>query len=169
MRTIAFAFVLVFFGPSIVSAFIEPSSFSLNVAQKENFVDLPLKAHGNDEHQDPEFKKSKKMRMAKIDDSENKFVTGEELRNLRMDLESLRQNIQWAEALTDEIRIESLSKAIKEGESRDPVSKNIEKDKRGSTPSLIFPEKAKLTISVQTIPFYLYFTGLNVSQSTQDP
>lgn len=125
MGTKAFAFLLVLFGR--VGAFIEPSSFSLNTAQKGHFVDLPLKAHGNDEHQDPDFKKSKKTRIARMDDAENKFVTGEELRNLRMDLNSLRQNIQWAEALKDEIRIESLSKAIKEGECRDPVSVIIEK------------------------------------------
>ena len=84
-------------------------------------MDLPLRAHGDDENQDSDFKKWKKTRMARLDGNDDKFVTGEELRNLRLDLESLRQNIQWAEALKDETRIESLAKAIKEGESRDPV------------------------------------------------
>jgi hypothetical protein len=49
-----------------------------------------------------------------------RFASGEELTSLREDLESLRQNLEWARALKDEIRIESLEKAIRKGESRDP-------------------------------------------------
>jgi hypothetical protein len=49
-----------------------------------------------------------------------RFAIGEELKNLRLDLESLRHNLQWAEALQDEVRIESLQKAIQRGEKRDP-------------------------------------------------
>ena len=48
------------------------------------------------------------------------FATGEDLKNLRLDLESLRHNLQWAEALKDEVRMESLEKAIQRGEKRDP-------------------------------------------------
>lgn len=62
----------------------------------------------------------KKARVPRMKQSFDTFLIGEELRNLRLDLESLRQNLQWAEALKDDTRIESLSKAIKDGESRDP-------------------------------------------------
>eukprot|EP00535_Pseudo-nitzschia_heimii_P009639 CAMPEP_0197191968 /NCGR_PEP_ID=MMETSP1423-20130617/24328_1 /TAXON_ID=476441 /ORGANISM="Pseudo-nitzschia heimii, Strain UNC1101" /LENGTH=315 /DNA_ID=CAMNT_0042644767 /DNA_START=279 /DNA_END=1223 /DNA_ORIENTATION=+ len=64
------------------------------------------------------------IRKARLEEvsSENKlFASGEELRCLREDLESLRQNLEWARALNDEIRIESLEKAIDKGESRDPL------------------------------------------------
>jgi hypothetical protein len=70
---------------------------------------------------DDETKKSKKLSVARaMNESHGKFVAGEELKNLRLDLSSLRQNLQWAEALNDVKRIESLTKAIKVGESRDP-------------------------------------------------
>lgn len=48
------------------------------------------------------------------------FASGDELRVLREDLKSLRQNLEWAKALDDDVRIESLEKAIYKGESRDP-------------------------------------------------
>jgi hypothetical protein len=48
-----------------------------------------------------------------------RFATGKELRYPKLDLESLRHNLQWAEALKDESRIESHRKAIKNGENRD--------------------------------------------------
>jgi anti-sigma28 factor (negative regulator of flagellin synthesis) len=49
-----------------------------------------------------------------------RFATGEELKNLRQDLESFGHNLQWAEAMKDEERIRDLKKAIKEGQNRDP-------------------------------------------------
>lgn len=49
-----------------------------------------------------------------------RFATGKDLKNLRSDIESLRNNLQWAEALKDETRIQSLEKAIEKGEKRDP-------------------------------------------------
>jgi len=48
------------------------------------------------------------------------FATGAELKKLRADLENLRENMQWAQAMNDETRIEELAKAIKNGEQRDP-------------------------------------------------
>lgn len=48
------------------------------------------------------------------------FATGAELKKLRADLENLRENLQWAQAMNDETRIEELSNAIKNGEQRDP-------------------------------------------------
>ena len=63
---------------------------------------------------------ARKTRLAKENKLSKRFATGEELKNLRLDLESLRHNLQWAEALKDEVRIESLQKAIKNGENRDP-------------------------------------------------
>lgn len=39
---------------------------------------------------------------------------------MRNDLDKLRENLQWAEAMGDEERILDLSKAIRNGERRDP-------------------------------------------------
>jgi hypothetical protein len=50
----------------------------------------------------------------------SRFATGEELQSLRMDLVSLRENLQWAQALNDRNSMEDLRKAIQNGENRDP-------------------------------------------------
>jgi len=49
-----------------------------------------------------------------------RFAKGEELKRLRADLDSLRENLSWAEAMEDHDRIEDLANAIKNGENRDP-------------------------------------------------
>ena len=62
----------------------------------------------------------RKARLEKESLNHKRFASGEELECLREDLESLKQNLEWAKALKDENRIESLEKAIRKGESRDP-------------------------------------------------
>jgi len=82
-----------------------------------------------------------KVRLKKESLKSERFALGKELRCLREDLESLRQNLEWARALNDEIRIESLEKAISKGQSRDPylmytkaqnIIRGIEKTKDAS-------------------------------------
>lgn len=74
----------------------------------------------NDDDIQGEETPARKTRRTKENKHSKRFATGEELKNLRLDLESLRHNLQWAEALKDELRIESLEKAIRNGENRDP-------------------------------------------------
>ena len=69
--------------------------------------------------------KSRSRKNARLDEEEGRrkskrFATGKELENLRMDLDSLRDNLRWAEAMEDFTRVEDLRKAIKNGENRDP-------------------------------------------------
>lgn len=52
--------------------------------------------------------------------TETEFAVGDDLKRLRTDLETLRDNLQWAEAMDDHSRILDLSKAIRDGERRDP-------------------------------------------------
>ena len=54
------------------------------------------------------------------DEFAGRFAVGDELKRLRADLESLRENLCWAEAMEDQDRTEDLSKAIRNGENRDP-------------------------------------------------
>ena len=82
-------------------------------------------ADNDDVHQDAESSKSRNKQTANkksgvVRSSDYKFAAGEELINLRQDLESLKHNLEWAEALKDEKRVFSLQKAIKNGEKRDP-------------------------------------------------
>ena len=63
---------------------------------------------------------ARKERLAKEESTSKRFASGEELKSLREDMESLRHNLEWAKALKDEARVESLSKAIKRGQDRDP-------------------------------------------------
>jgi hypothetical protein len=62
----------------------------------------------------------RKARLSKESSTSKRFALGEELKSLREDLESLRHNLEWAKALKDDLRIESLEKAIKNGQNRDP-------------------------------------------------
>jgi hypothetical protein len=48
------------------------------------------------------------------------FAVGDDLKRLRNDLEILRDNLQWAEAMDDHSLILDLTKAIRDGEKRDP-------------------------------------------------
>ncbi len=80
----------------------------------------------NENDKDDKFKNMamnevRKARLEKESSNSERFASGEELTSLREDLESLRQNLEWAKALKDDIRVESLEKAIKKGESRDPT------------------------------------------------
>jgi len=49
-----------------------------------------------------------------------KYAGGKELRDLRTDLEGLRANLVWAEALKDEGKVRDLKEAIRQSENRDP-------------------------------------------------
>ena len=56
----------------------------------------------------------------KANEVTGRFAKGEELKRLRADLDSLRENLSWAEAMEDQDRVEDLAKTIKNGENRDP-------------------------------------------------
>ena len=55
-----------------------------------------------------------------MDKRQEEFATGQELLDLRSDLSSLRENLGWAEALQDQALVKDLTKAIRDGERRDP-------------------------------------------------
>lgn len=62
----------------------------------------------------------RKERLAREEAIQNRFAAGHELKNLRSDVEHLRENMKWAEAMNDETRMKDLTQAIKKRESRDP-------------------------------------------------
>jgi hypothetical protein len=49
-----------------------------------------------------------------------RFAQGSELAQLRVDLKSLRENLQWALSVDDQARVEDLTQAIQAMEDRDP-------------------------------------------------
>jgi len=59
-------------------------------------------------------------RSARQQEISRKFATGDDLKRLRSDLDSLRENLKWAEAMEDKERTLDLSTAIRNGEKRDP-------------------------------------------------
>jgi hypothetical protein len=93
---------------------------SLSSFSSKNSKHPSLFSVENDDDIQGEEKSARKTGLAKEGNLSKRFATGEELKNLRLDLESLKHNLQWAEALKDEVRIESLEKAIRNGENRDP-------------------------------------------------
>eukprot|EP00980_Cylindrotheca_fusiformis_P020456 scaffold7504_cov97-Cylindrotheca_fusiformis.AAC.9 len=101
------------------TAFVK-NPVSLNCRPSASTHPAPHFARKGSFEENEESRESKKVRVSRIKQPNDSFVVGEELHNLRLDLDSLRQNLQWAEALKDKTRTESLAKAIKEGESRDP-------------------------------------------------
>lgn len=74
----------------------------------------------NDNDDDLTMSAVRKARLARESHNSKRFASGNELKSLREDLESLRHNLEWAKALKDEMRIESLEKAIVNGQNRDP-------------------------------------------------
>jgi anti-sigma28 factor (negative regulator of flagellin synthesis) len=111
-------------GCSVVDGFAgaKSASFFFTARSSDSFPSQSLFAHES-EFEDL-FQESlnpiRKTRLAREESLSQRFATGEELRNLKSDLETLRHNLQWAEALQDESRVESLRKAIKNGENRVP-------------------------------------------------
>ena len=79
-----------------------------------NSVQLTAKSGKNFEDETRESRKIQQQEGGK------QFATGEELKRLRHDLEVLRDNLQWAEAVDDHGRTLDLAKAIRNGERRDP-------------------------------------------------
>ena len=125
MKTdIAFVSLALLLDGSFMDAFNARKQLSLSspAGVYDPFSQQPLFAHESEfediYQEDPS--QTRKTRLAREKRNSERFATGEELRNLKSDLESLRHNLQWAEALRDETRIESLRKAIKNGENRDP-------------------------------------------------
>ena len=108
------------FGISITS-YMPTSLNSLNDDTNDNG-----NGNGNDNDNENQIDNNKnnirKARMEKesMNSNSNSFASGEELKSLREDLKSLKQNLEWAKASKDDVRIESLEKAIHKGESRDP-------------------------------------------------
>eukprot|EP00527_Entomoneis_sp_CCMP2396_P002291 CAMPEP_0198149968 /NCGR_PEP_ID=MMETSP1443-20131203/48812_1 /TAXON_ID=186043 /ORGANISM="Entomoneis sp., Strain CCMP2396" /LENGTH=408 /DNA_ID=CAMNT_0043815143 /DNA_START=17 /DNA_END=1243 /DNA_ORIENTATION=+ len=75
---------------------------------------------GDDTRRDSVPSSSSKFDTTSSSSPNGKFATGKELKRLRSDLDSLRENLIWAQAMKDEDRIDDISKAIKNGEKRDP-------------------------------------------------
>lgn len=80
----------------------------------------PNSNNNDDESSSSAMSNVRKARLAEKSSSSKRFALGDELKSLREDLESLQHNLEWARALKDEVRIQSLSKAIKDGQNRDP-------------------------------------------------
>ena len=109
---------------------VSPSALAKGKIVSKYSLPKSLKSHNDDasESENDFDGKYKNMRMNDIRKSRlekesmnfKRFASGEELAHLREDLDSLRKNLEWAKALKDEMRVESLEKAIKKGESRDP-------------------------------------------------
>ena len=113
------AFVPPVHSSGTLSSFASSTSTSSSSTGSSNFPTVALWSVENDDEVEPNRKR--KTRLTRDSSKSSKrFATGEELKNLRLDLESLRHNLQWAEALNDQVRIESLQKAIRNGENRDP-------------------------------------------------
>ena len=62
----------------------------------------------------------RRERYQRLEAIKERFASGKELEELRADVENLKENLGWAEAIRDEDRIQSLEKAILAGEERDP-------------------------------------------------
>jgi hypothetical protein len=67
-------------------------------------------------------KQEEQLPQTKVPKSKKKkrFAVGDELKQLRAELDSLRENMHWAQAMEDEKRVADLRSAIQTGEQRDP-------------------------------------------------
>lgn len=76
--------------------------------------------HNEEDELGPQVSEARRARLARESHNSKRFATGDELKNLRVDLETLKHNLEWAKALKDDVRMESLEKAIRNGQNRDP-------------------------------------------------
>jgi hypothetical protein len=70
--------------------------------------------------QDEELEQVSKNLKAQKSKKKKRFAAGDELKRLRADLDSLRENLHWAEAMEDDERVADLKSAIQTGTQRDP-------------------------------------------------
>ena len=102
----------------------QATSFLSPVRSAPPSIPSYLLAAGNDGYYDglfhDETSKARKKRLAREHSLHKRFATGEDLKNLRLDLGSLRQNLQLAEACNDIGRIQDLNEAINKSQNRDP-------------------------------------------------
>jgi anti-sigma28 factor (negative regulator of flagellin synthesis) len=76
--------------------------------------------NNNKNKNDPEKVSSSKPKALKAKSKQKRFAVAEELKQLRADLDALRENVHWAEAMEDADRVADLKRAIQNGEERDP-------------------------------------------------
>jgi hypothetical protein len=76
-------------------------------------------SNSNQEEQQGQQQVSKNSKPQKSK-KKKRFAAGDELKRLRADLDSLRENLHWAEAMEDDERIADLKAAIKNSAQRDP-------------------------------------------------
>jgi hypothetical protein len=76
--------------------------------------------YGFDAYRSDDMSPARKQRIARENAIKKRYASGEELKSLRNDMDQLRENLKWATAIKDHKRVEDLSIAIAEGESRDP-------------------------------------------------
>jgi hypothetical protein len=77
--------------------------------------------YGSDSyHDENSMTPQRKERLSREEAIQKRFAAGNELKILRSDVQHLRENLKWAEAMNDEVRVNDLMQAIEKGESRDP-------------------------------------------------
>jgi hypothetical protein len=121
MRIINFIFriglCIASFGHFTTSAFLFQSFHLTSVSIRNEISQIKL---GFDSFHSENLSPRRRKRLAKERAIQQRFAFGEDLHNLRTDLDHLRENLQWAEAINDVQRICDLTKAIENGENRDP-------------------------------------------------
>jgi hypothetical protein len=117
---------------TIVSLCCALSASSAFVVQSPHHHDLATKNvgsssntatfYGSDSyyHDESRMSPQRKERLSREEAIQKRFAAGGELKALRSDVQHLRENMKWAEAMNDEVRVNDLMQAIEKGESRDP-------------------------------------------------
>ncbi len=107
-------------GPSLIPTNFDHITDVVSDGDVLSRLSTSLHAKAENDDDDLTISDVRKARLARESHNSKRFASGEELKSLREDLDSLRHNLEWAKALKDEMRVESLEKAIVNGQNRDP-------------------------------------------------
>jgi hypothetical protein len=120
-NVVAFLVLLLFAVPTFgfrATLGLAPRSFHVRVRPSPQ-VQTTVALHTTSKNFDDETREGQKKEWPSMPTGIG-FAVGDELKRLRNDLDILRDNLLWAEAMDDHSRIHDLTKAIRDGERRDP-------------------------------------------------
>jgi hypothetical protein len=139
--------LLTFDIPFTISGFsVTPSILAASPVTKGKWTTMRYTPSEDNENEVPSWlldTAARRARLVQEQENDERFATGKDLVYLRTDLAALEENLEWAVASDDPIRIGHLTEAIQRGKEKDPelVYINALEQLRKAERSLKIPQK----------------------------
>lgn len=110
--------------PTMVNGFSRaPQGLTASSIRKESMIVTRYSPGEDNENESPSWLLDtavRRARLVKEQENQERFASGKDLVHLRADIAALEENLEWALASDDPIRIGHLTETIKRGKERDP-------------------------------------------------